>query len=215
VLLFTPPFDHSQPNPGYIMGYPPGLRENGGQYTHGSLWFALAWARLRDGNRAAGLLQMMNPVELNRAERDVARYKGEPYVVAADISSAPGKVGQAGWTWYTGSASWMYRVWIEEVLGLRVRGNRLSIDPVIPDEWPGFDLTYRFGNSVYQISVIRDSTLTAPTLELNGQPSPERFIPLEDTGKTYEIVLRLSPHTLPESPAEPQGELTSPGATRA
>jgi cyclic beta-1,2-glucan synthetase len=117
VLLFTPPFDHSEPNPGYIMGYPPGLRENGGQYTHGSLWMAMAWARLCEGQKAVRLLQIMNPIELNRGPADVARYKGEPYVVAADVLSAPGHVGQCGWTWYTGSAAWMYRIWFPAAWG--------------------------------------------------------------------------------------------------
>ncbi len=155
VLLFTPPFDHSQPNPGYIMGYPPGLRENGGQYTHGSLWMALAWARLREGGRAAHLLQIMNPVELSRNREDVERYRGEPYVVAADVYAAPGRVGQSGWTWYTGSAGWMYRIWVEEVLGFKLRDDVLTIDPVLPDDWPSFELTYRFGSTVYEIGVRR------------------------------------------------------------
>ena len=135
VLLFTPPFDHSEPHPGYIMGYPPGVRENGGQYTHGSLWLAMAWARARDGNSAVKLLQLMNPVEHSRTPEDAQKYRGEPYVVAADVSSAPGRVGRSGWTWYTGSAAWMYRVWIEEVLGLRIHGNQLSVDPVVSDAW--------------------------------------------------------------------------------
>ncbi len=138
VLLFDPPFDRSEPNPGYIMGYPPGMRENGGQYTHGATWMAMAWARLREGGRAAHLLQMMNPIELSRTPEDVARYRGEPYVVAADVYAAEGRVGQCGWTWYTGSAGWMYRIWIEEVLGFRLRGDRFTVDPAIPDEWAGF-----------------------------------------------------------------------------
>ena len=108
VLLFDPPFDHSDPNPGYIMGYPPGMRENGGQYTHGAMWMAMAWARMREGGRAAHLLQMMNPIELNRTPEDLARYRGEPYVVAADVYAAAGHVGQSGWTWYTGSAGWTW-----------------------------------------------------------------------------------------------------------
>jgi cyclic beta-1,2-glucan synthetase len=155
VLLFTPAFDHSQPSPGYIMGYPPGLRENGGQYTHGSLWMALAWARLGEGSRAVHLLQLMNPVEHSRNPEDAAHYRGEPYVVAADIYAAPGRVGQSGWTWYTGSAAWMYRIWVEEVLGFRLRGDQLTIDPVIPDDWPGFDLKYRYRSTEYEVSVRR------------------------------------------------------------
>ncbi len=153
VRLFTPPFDHSQPNPGYIMGYPPGLRENGGQYTHGSLWMAMAWARLGDGGRAVHLLELMNPVELSRSPEDVARYRGEPYVTAADVSSAPGMTGRCGWTWYTGSAAWMYRIWIEEVLGFHLHGDTLTISPVTPADWPGFEMTYRYRSATYQIAV--------------------------------------------------------------
>ena len=130
MCLFTPPFDHSEPHPGYIMGYPPGLRENGGQYTHGSLWLALAWARMGDGAAAVRLLTLMNPIEYSRNPEAVDRYRGEPYVVAADVSASPAKAGRAGWTWYTGSAGWMYRVWIEEVLGFQLRGDQLTIAPV-------------------------------------------------------------------------------------
>jgi cyclic beta-1,2-glucan synthetase len=155
VCLFTPPFDHSEPHPGYIMGYPPGVRENGGQYTHGSLWLASAWAKIGEGAAAVRLLTMMNPVEHSRNPESVERYRGEPYVAAADVSSAVGKVGRAGWTWYTGSAGWMYRVWIEDVLGFRLRGDRLTITPAIPEEWTGFEITYRYRSTVYEIQVRR------------------------------------------------------------
>jgi cyclic beta-1,2-glucan synthetase len=155
VCLFTPPFDHSEPHPGYIMGYPPGVRENGGQYTHGSLWLASAWAKMGEGAAAVRLLTMMNPVEHSRNPESVERYRGEPYVAAADVSSAVGKVGRAGWTWYTGSAGWMYRVWIEDVLGFRLRGDRLTITPAIPEEWTGFEIIYRYRSTVYEIDVRR------------------------------------------------------------
>ena len=182
VLLFTPPFDHSQPNPGYIMGYPPGLRENGGQYTHGSLWMALAWARLHEGDRAARLLQIMNPIELSRGAEAAEHYRGEPYVVAADVYSAPGRTGQAGWTWYTGSAGWMYRIWIEEVLGFRLRGEMLTIDPVTPEDWSGFQLTYRYRSSIYEIEIRRGGA---------GNPAPYS-IHLKDDGKTHRIEISLN-----------------------
>jgi cyclic beta-1,2-glucan synthetase len=155
VRLFTPPFDHSEPHPGYIMGYPPGLRENGGQYTHGSLWLALARARMGDGAASVRLLTLMNPIEYSRDPGAVDRYRGEPYVVAADVSAPPAKAGRAGWTWYTGSAAWMYRVWIEEVLGFHLRGDQLTIAPAIPDEWSGFEITYRYRSTVYEIEVRR------------------------------------------------------------
>jgi cyclic beta-1,2-glucan synthetase len=215
VVLFTPPFDHSQPSPGYIMGYPPGLRENGGQYTHGSLWMTMAWARLHEGGKAVHLLQMMNPIELNRLPEDVVRYRGEPYVVAADVSSAPGRTGQSGWTWYTGSASWMYRIWIEEVLGLRVRGDRLSLEPAIPEDWPGFQLTYRYGSTTYEIAVTRDLEADAPQLLLNGEEIPDRYIRLDENAGVNRVELRLPPHTVRERKQEPEGTLVSPGGSRA
>ncbi len=178
VCLFTPAFDHSEPHPGYIMGYPPGLRENGGQYTHGALWLALAWARMGDGARAVQLLTLMNPVEDSRNPEGVERYRAEPYVVAGDVSAAPAKVGRAGWTWYTGSAAWMYRVWIEEVLGFQLRGDRLTIAPVIPDDWSGFEITYRYRSAIYEIEVRRTES---------GAPSINSPIQLNDDGGVHKV----------------------------
>ena len=188
VLLFTPPFDHSEPNPGYIMGYPPGLRENGGQYTHGSLWMAMAWARLNEGEKAVRLLQLMNPIESNRTLADAARYRGEPYVTAGDVYNASGRVGQSGWTWYTGSSAWMYRIWVEEVLGFRVRGDRFTVEPSLPAEWPGFELTWRHGSSVYEIKVMRHAEESA-VLELDGVAVG--FIPLDSAGGTHQVTVRV------------------------
>jgi cyclic beta-1,2-glucan synthetase len=192
VLLFTPPFDHSRPHPGYIMGYPPGVRENGGQYTHGALWLAMAWARLGEGERAVNLLQMMNPVERSRDPQSAARYRGEPYAVAADVLSAPGKKGRAGWTWYTGSASWMYRIWIEDVLGFRLRGDLLHICPVIPDDWPGFELLYKYRSTAYEVSVKREQE-GAVQMELDGRPVAGSTVRLSDDGGTHRIKVRLAP----------------------
>jgi cyclic beta-1,2-glucan synthetase len=168
VCLFTPPFDHSEPHPGYIMGYPPGLRENGGQYTHGSLWLALARARMGDGAAAVRLLTLMNPIEYSRDPASLDRYRGEPYVVAADVSAPPATAGRAGWTWYTGSAAWMYRVWVEEVLGFHLRGDQLIVAPVIPDDWSGFEITYRYRSTVYEIEVRRAESRDTP-LDLSIQ----------------------------------------------
>ena len=153
VLLFTPPFDTSKPSPGYIKGYPPGVRENGGQYTHAALWMAMALARKGDGERAVRLLRMLNPIEHARDTASVWRYGVEPYVVAADVFRLPGRIGQGGWSWYTGAAAWMYRAWTEEVLGLSIRGETLRMDPVIPPSWPAFSLSYRHGETVYEIQV--------------------------------------------------------------
>ncbi len=186
VRLFTPPFDTSTPHPGYIMGYPPGLRENGGQYTHGSLWLAMAWARLGDGDQAARLLNLMNPVEQSRTAADVDRYCGEPYVVAADVSAAPQRSGRSGWTWYTGSAAWMYRIWIEEVLGIRVRAGVLTVHPVCPAGWAGFDVTYRFGRSSYEISVQFEDATTEPRVEGDFTPARDGIL-LVDDGAVHHI----------------------------
>jgi cyclic beta-1,2-glucan synthetase len=198
VLLFTPPFDHSLPHPGYIMGYPPGLRENGGQYTHGSLWLAMGWARLGDGGRAVHLLKMMNPVELSRNPEDVARYRGEPYALAADVSSAPGLIGRCGWTWYTGSAGWMYRIWIEEVLGFQVRGDTLTLHPVLPAEWPGFEMTYRYRSARYEIAVHAGNTTGT---ELDGAKLDDGRIHLADDGAVHHVVVRIARQPV-ASPAE-------------
>jgi cyclic beta-1,2-glucan synthetase len=191
VRLFTPPFDHSWPHPGYLMGYPPGLRENGGQYTHGSLWMAMAWARLGDGCRAAGLLTMMNPIEHTRTPVDVDRYCGEPYVAPADVSTAKGREGRAGWTWYTGSASWMYRIWIEEVLGLKVRGDTLAVEPVLPANWPGFELRYRYRSTTYEIKVQRDAPMDTVHLSVDGNAVSGGNIQLIDDGEEHQVLARV------------------------
>jgi cyclic beta-1,2-glucan synthetase len=153
VLLFEPPFDKADPSPGYIQGYPPGVRENGGQYTHAALWLAMALARKGQGTRAAQILRLLNPIEHTREPEAVWRYGIEPYVAAADVYSLAGHVGQGGWSWYTGSAAWMYRAWIEEILGLKKRGETLQIAPVIPAWWDGFQVNYRHGEALYEIRV--------------------------------------------------------------
>jgi cyclic beta-1,2-glucan synthetase len=166
VLLFTPPFDQSSPHPGYIMGYPPGVRENGGQYTHAALWVAMAFARMGDGRRAVDVLQMLNPVEHTRTPGDYAVYRTEPYAVAADVYSVEGHAGSGGWTWYTGSAGWMYRVWLEEVLGFKLRGDRLSIEPAIPADWPVYVLTFRYRRTEYRIEVENGGQYSNPEIRL-------------------------------------------------
>jgi cyclic beta-1,2-glucan synthetase len=152
-LLFSPPFDASSPSPGYIQAYPPGVRENGGQYTHAAIWLAMATARLGDGARAVELLDMLNPVEHSRDPKALRRYAAEPYAIAADVYALPGRVGQGGWSWYSGSAAWMYRAWVEEILGFKLRGESLSIEPVIPGWWSGFSIDYLHGEARYSIKV--------------------------------------------------------------
>jgi cellobiose phosphorylase len=171
VLLFTPPFDKAPENPGYIKSYPPGVRENGGQYTHGALWVAQAFARRGDGNEAVKLLYMMNPVEHARTSEEAGRYKVEPYVIAADIYSLEGRAGQGGWTWYTGSSGWMYRIWIEEILGFKLRGNTLRVDPTMASDWESFTLRYRRRKANYQIHVENPNHVCRGVafVELDGQ----------------------------------------------
>jgi cyclic beta-1,2-glucan synthetase len=142
-LLLTPPFDTMEPSPGYIRGYVPGVRENGGQYTHAALWNVLAFARLGDGDRAAELFSLINPLNHTKTAEDVGRYRAEPYVVAADVYSVPPHTGRGGWTWYTGSAGWMYRVGVETILGITLQRGALHIDPCLPASWPGFEATVR------------------------------------------------------------------------
>jgi cyclic beta-1,2-glucan synthetase len=185
VLLYTPPFDNSTPHPGYIMGYPPGVRENGGQYTHAALWVAMAFARMGDGARAVEVLQMLNPIEHSRTPEDYATYRTEPYVVAADVYSLDTQIGRGGWTWYTGSAGWMYRVWLEEVLGFKLRGDRLAIEPVIPEDWPGYVLTFRYGRTEYRIEVE------------NGSDFSREEIRLKDDGGTHVIIVQAGQRSSP------------------
>ena len=144
IRLLTPPFDVTAHDPGYIKGYVPGVRENGGQYTHAALWFVRALAELGRRERAADLLAELSPVHHARTAAEVAVYQVEPYVVAADVYGAEPHVGRGGWTWYTGSAGWMYRVALESVLGFTVEGgDTLVLRPRIPDDWPGFAIRYR------------------------------------------------------------------------
>jgi cyclic beta-1,2-glucan synthetase len=156
-LLFTPPFDLTPRDPGYIKGYPPGLRENGGQYSHAAMWTLLAYTRLRGdaqaGKKAHDLFALLNPINHARTPEEVARYKVEPYAIAADVYSVAPHVGRGGWTWYTGAAGWMYRAGVEGILGLRREGEVLILDPCIPPDWPGFEIKIELGASRYVIHV--------------------------------------------------------------
>jgi cyclic beta-1,2-glucan synthetase len=193
VLLFTPPFEKSEPSPGYIQGYPPGVRENGGQYTHAALWLAMAMLRRGDGTRAAKILRMINPVEQSREAETVWRYMVEPYVVAADVYRLPGRMGQGGWSWYTGSAALMYRAWIEEVLGLKVRGERMQVNPVIPGKWEGFRLRYRHGEAIYEIQVENPEGFEqgVSRVEMDGKRMQDGIIPLERSLIKHRIIVHM------------------------
>ncbi|MGP2470937.1 GH36-type glycosyl hydrolase domain-containing protein [Yersinia sp. 2540 StPb PI] len=152
-LLFTPPFDKTPDDPGYIKGYPPGLRENGGQYSHAAMWVILAFAELGEGDKARNLFAWLNPINHGNTPAGIARYKVEPYVVAADVYSVAPHVGRGGWTWYTGSAGWMQRAGMEGILGIRREGGELVINPCIPASWPGFEATVNLANTRYVIRV--------------------------------------------------------------
>jgi cyclic beta-1,2-glucan synthetase len=153
-LLFTPPFNQTVPNPGYIQGYLPGVRENGGQYTHAAVWALLAFAAMGDGDKAGELFAMLNPISHGSTRADIQRYKVEPYVLAGDVYAEPPHQGRGGWTWYTGAAGWMYRAGIEWILGFRLREKTLFMDPCIPRHWPEFDLSFRYHSSRYEVKVL-------------------------------------------------------------
>ena len=196
--LFTPPFDHGKENPGYIKGYPPGVRENGGQYTHGATWSIFAWAQLGDGERAAGMFDMLNPIRHSDSAEAVALYKVEPYVSCADVYSAGALTGHGGWTWYTGSAAWLYRGGLEAVLGFRLQGDQLRIDPCIPKNWPGFQLTYRHRGrqhgSRYEIRVENPGKVCRGVthVEMDGhQLDASAAIALADDGNTHQLRITL------------------------
>ena len=197
VLLFTPAFDKTPHDPGYIKGYVPGVRENGGQYTHGSLWMPLAYAMRGEGGKACRLLRIMNPIEHAREPQGVMHYKVEPYVAVADIYSLKGQEGRGGWTWYTGSAGWMYRVWIESVLGLRKRGETLTLDPSIPAEWDGFTMRYRHGGSLYTIRVENPTHVEhgVGLLQLDGVTLDDKLVSLQDDGKEHAVRVVLGPNS--------------------
>jgi cyclic beta-1,2-glucan synthetase len=193
VLLLTPPFDRTRLDPGYIKGYLPGVRENGGQYTHAALWSVIAFAALGEGDKAGELFALLNPINHASTRAGLHRYKVEPYVTAADIYAEPPHVGRGGWTWYTGSSGWMYRAGIEWILGFRLRGTTLQIDPCIPRAWPGFEVSFRYHSAHYLLTVEnpRGSTKGVARIELDGRPVEGREIPLVDDGREHRILAVL------------------------
>jgi cyclic beta-1,2-glucan synthetase len=190
-LLFTPPFERTSLDPGYIKGYPPGIRENGGQYTHAAAWSVLAFAALGEGDKAAALFSLVNPINHTSTRADVQRYKVEPYAVAADVYSVFPHVGRGGWTWYTGSAGWLYRAGIEGILGFRVQGEFLVLDPCIPKAWPGFEIVFRYRSARYEIAVEnpRGVSRGVASAELDGKALAEgpTRVPLVDDGAVHKV----------------------------
>lgn len=195
--LLTPAFDKTEPTPGYIQGYPPGLRENGAQYTHGVIWSIVAWSALGEGGKAAELFRLLNPVSHAKSPGDVRRYGGEPYVMAADVYTTDTYGGKAGWTWYTGASGWMYQAGLEWILGLSREGRELIVRPRIPAEWPSYAIRYRIGTSRLDIRVLNPHRLNASEAVVvmnGGQPSEasaEARIPLPDDGGHHRITLVL------------------------
>ncbi len=189
ILLFTPPFDKGKLHPGYIRGYVPGIRENGGQYTHAATWVVQATALLGQGNRALELFNLLSPIHHSSAPEEVARYRVEPYVVAADVYSQPPHTGRGGWTWYTGSAGWLYRVALENILGFRREGTKLRLEPCIPSTWPKYEITYRYRTTTYRITLENphggEGGVTSVTVD--GKIREDGTIELVDDGQKHEV----------------------------
>lgn len=186
VQLLDPPFDRIDQDPGYIRGYVPGVRENGGQYTHAAVWAAMACAEQGDTARAWEVARMVNPIGHALNAADAGRYKVEPYVLAADVYAVAPHVGRGGWTWYTGSAGWMYRLLTESLLGLRRNGDRLRLKPCVPADWPEYRLQYRHGASLYTI-LVRQQGVKSSTLTLDGVEQPEFEFALVDDGSVHQV----------------------------
>jgi cyclic beta-1,2-glucan synthetase len=193
ILLFTPPFDKTPRDPGYIKGYLPGIRENGGQYTHAATWTIWAFAALGDGSKAEALFRLINPICRSASPEDAGRYRVEPYVISADVYGVPPHEGRGGWTWYTGSAAWMYRTGVEAILGLRRQGDHLRIDPCIPPHWQAYTLRLRVGASRYVVKVTNPNGATKGWREVHvdGQPCADGVIPLVDDGQTHEVCVLM------------------------
>jgi cyclic beta-1,2-glucan synthetase len=209
LLLFSPPFDRTPLDPGYIKGYPPGIRENGGQYTHGALWSVLAFAMLGDGDKAGELFSLLNPINHASSRAAIYRYKVEPYVACGDVYAEPAHIGRGGWTWYTGSAGWMYRVGLEWILGFRLRGATLLLDPCVPKGWRDFEISFRYHSARYDIAVENPHGVSrgVARVEIDGKPLPGNLaqIPLADDGVTHQVRVVLGMF----SPSDPLNAMAS------
>lgn len=191
IQLFTPPFDHTQLDPGYIKGYPPGIRENGGQYTHAALWVVWALTKMGRGTQAEALFRLLNPIYHSDSAGKANLYRVEPYVVAADVYSVPPHTGRGGWTWYTGSSGWMYRLGVEAILGLHREGAKLRIDPRISQAWPGYEVDYRYGKTTYAIEVKNPDGVEQGVREirLDGEVLASNVVSLVDDVKAHTLIV--------------------------
>jgi cellobiose phosphorylase len=193
IQLFEPPFDTSSMNPGYIKGYIPGVRENGGQYTHGAIWTAMAFARMGDYERAWELFALLNPINHGGTPEQITTYKVEPYVVAADVYAVEPHTGRGGWTWYTGAAGWMYRLLIEELLGIKLEGDQLRLEPHLPSTWNTYKIHYRHRQTVYHITISRQAhDSDAPSvLTLDGQELGGTNFPLSNDSRAHFVEMTV------------------------
>ena len=192
VQLLEPPFDKSSLNPGYIKGYVPGVRENGGQYTHAAIWFVMAFTALKNNGRTWELFNMINPIHHGNTPERIATYKVEPYVVAADVYSVKQHSGRGGWTWYTGSAGWMYRLIVESLLGLKVEGSRLSFTPHMPPEWNSFRIDYKYEDTIYHIKIIQEETGNGTIISMDGKEQSYAEISLVNDGGEHGIEIKMA-----------------------
>jgi cellobiose phosphorylase len=193
IQLFDPPFTNGPLDPGYIKGYIPGVRENGGQYTHSAVWTAMAFARMGEHERAWELFNMLNPIHHGDTPQHIDIYRVEPYVVAADIYTVPPHTGRGGWTWYTGSSGWMYRLLIETLLGVNREGDALRLSPLLPKAWPSFTIHYRYQQTLYHITITRQAADPdgKAGITLDGQAVMAEFIPLIDDQREHTVICRV------------------------
>jgi cyclic beta-1,2-glucan synthetase len=214
--LFTPPFDKSKLDPGYVKGYVPGVRENGGQYTHAALWTVIAFAMLGDGDLAGELFGLLNPINHSSTRAGLHKYKVEPYVAMADIYAVPPHTGRGGWTWYTGSAGWMYRAAVEYILGFKLEGDRLRIEPCIPRGWREFEINYRRGSTTYRIKVEHPHSLCrgVASLELDGGVQPGDEVALIDDGRTHEVRVLMGERIAVDDAEPERSETAQPEEAR-
>jgi cellobiose phosphorylase len=192
VQLLDPPFDKSDLNPGYIKGYVPGVRENGGQYTHAAIWTAMAFSKLGDSKKAWEIVRLINPIYHALSYEDVERYKVEPYIIAADVYAMEPHIGRGGWTWYTGSSGWMYRLIAESLLGLRLEIDRLYIEPCIPSDWVSYKIHYRFRETLYHITVIQlFDGYKKLSITIDEVESQDKFIKLVNDRKEHYAEVKI------------------------
>ena len=192
-MLLTPPFDKGRNNPGYIKGYNPGIRENGGQYTHAAVWLAMAFCGMKDGNEAYRILNMINPIQATSDFRSVSRYQKEPYVMCADVSSGFPNSGKGGWSWYTGAAGWIYRAILGSFLGLQKEGRHLRFSPCIPSTYKRYQIEYKFGRSLYEITVLNNfcNGCDVSSLSIDGVQKGGNRIELIDDNAVHHVEITL------------------------